>query len=122
MTKVISNLPKILVKMELENKNPPRKIQQGKNINFNPQFRNPPLQIMQMERKDQDQVQPPLYIEDKLEEAVEETLKFKENQYSTLSEEEGEEVYDEDLSPHSQIPLDDEEIDEYCRKFIGFDA
>lgn len=37
MIKVIRNLSNKLLKMELENKNPPRQIQQGQNRNFNPQ-------------------------------------------------------------------------------------
>lgn len=90
MTKVIRNLSNKLVKMELDNTNPPRKIKQGKNRNFNPQFRRPALQIMLREKQDQDQVQPPLYIEDEHKEGIEEALKFQEKQYSTLSKEGGE--------------------------------
>lgn len=72
---------------------------------------------MQREMKDQDHIQPPLYIKDEPEEVVEETLKFQENRYSTLSEEEVEEIYEEDLNFESHIAFDDEEIDEYCNKF-----
>lgn len=54
---------------------------------------------MQREKKDQDQVQPPPYFEDGPQKGMEEALKFQENKYCTLLEEEGEEIYDEDLSP-----------------------
>ena len=50
-----------LNRLELENKNSQRQTQFNKN--FNPQFRRQPLQIMQKERKDQNQIQAPLYIE-----------------------------------------------------------
>lgn len=119
MTKVIRNFSNKLVDMELENKNPPKKIQQAKNRKFNPQYRITPLQIRNRERKNQDQVKPPLYIEEELKEGMEEALKFQEKQYSTLSQGEGVEVQDDDLGPMSQIGLDEEEIDEYCRKFTN---
>lgn len=56
MTKVIKNLSNKLVKMELENKNSQRQVKQNQNRGLNPQFRKQPLQILQRERKDQDQV------------------------------------------------------------------
>lgn len=61
MTKVIKNLSNKLVKMELENKNPQRQVQQ--NRGFNTQFRRKKsLQILQRERRDKYQVQAPLYL------------------------------------------------------------
>ena len=48
--------------MELENKNSQRQVQQNRG-GFNPQFRRHPLQILKRERRDQDQIQAPLYIE-----------------------------------------------------------
>ena len=45
--------------MEINNNKPTK---QNRGV-FNPQFRKHPLQILQRERKDQDQVQAPLYIE-----------------------------------------------------------
>lgn len=103
------------MKLELENKNPSIQIQQGLNMNFNPQFKRPPLQILWSEIKDQqDSVQPPLYIEDEPEEMLEEALKFQENQYSTLSKEEVEPL-EEGLD--MDTPLDEEEIDAYYKKF-----
>lgn len=116
MTKVIRNLANKLVKMELDNKNPPKKIQQGQNRKFNPQFRIPLLQIMQREKKDQDQLQPLLQIEDEPGEGMEEALKFQENNI-LLSQEEGEEVHDDALGPESQISLGKEDIEEYYRKY-----
>ena len=52
MTKVVKNLSNKLVKMELESKKP---AQQNSGV-FNPQFRKQPLQILQRERRDQDQI------------------------------------------------------------------
>ena len=62
MTKAIKNLTNKLAKMELENKNSQRQVQLNRG-GFNPQFRRHPLQILQRERRDQDQIQAPLYIE-----------------------------------------------------------
>lgn len=75
MTKVIKKFSNKLVKMELENMNALREFQQVQNRNINPQFGRHPLQFMQRERKDQDQIQPPLYVEEGTEEAMEENLK-----------------------------------------------
>ena len=61
MYNVIKKLSSKLIKLELESKNSQRQAQQ--NRNFNPQYRRQPLQILQKERKDQDQVQAPLYLE-----------------------------------------------------------
>lgn len=55
-------------------------MQQGPNRNINPQYRRLPLQLLKRERKfQQDQVQPPLYIEDDPEDCIEDALKIKEN-------------------------------------------
>lgn len=61
MSNVIKTLSNKLIKLELESKNSQRQAQ--RNRNFNPQYRRQPLQILQKERKDQDQIQAPLYIE-----------------------------------------------------------
>ena len=61
MNNVIRNLSNKLIKLELESNNSQRQVQQ--NRNFNPQYRRQPLQILQRERKDQDQIQASLYIE-----------------------------------------------------------
>ena len=71
MTKVIKILSNKLVKMELDIKKPS---QQNRGV-FNPQFRKKPLQILQRERRDQDQVQAPLYIEATPSQFVEEDQK-----------------------------------------------
>lgn len=63
MARVIKNLKNKLSTIELENKNSQRHVQQNRG-GFNPQFRRHPLQILQRERRDQDQVQALLYIEE----------------------------------------------------------
>lgn len=76
---------------------------------------------MEIERKDQkDQIQPSLYIEDDPEEGVEYALDVQENQYSTLSEEEHETKAQGGEEDGPKVPLDGEEIDAYCRKFVDF--
>lgn len=61
MNNVIRNLSNKLIKLELESKNSQRQVQQSRN--FNTQYRRQALQILQREKKDQDQIQAPLYIE-----------------------------------------------------------
>ena len=70
MTKVMKNLTNKLPKMELENKKSQRQVQKNRG-GYNCQFRRHPLQILQRERRDQDQVQAQLYIEATPTEAVE---------------------------------------------------
>lgn len=63
MNKMIRNLSNKLIKLELENKNLSRRSQPSPNRNFNPEYRRPPLQLLQMEIKDQhDHIQPTLYL------------------------------------------------------------
>ncbi len=56
-----------MIKLELEKKNYQRQVQQNRGLD--PQYIRQPLQILQKERKDQDQVQVPLYLEADLGEA-----------------------------------------------------
>ena len=115
MCNVIKTLSDKLNRLELENKNFQRQTQYNKN--FNPQYRRQPLQILQKERKYQNQIQAPLYIEEGLGEEQ------PENQISTLyavDEDElgieGEEyVYDEADAIHNE-----NEIDEYWKHFYDF--
>ena len=77
--------------MELESKKYQRQVQQNQG-GFNPQFRRHPLQILQRERKDQDQVQAPLYIETSPKESAEDDQKEVEYQiYAMYTIEEDEE-------------------------------
>ena len=120
MKKVIKNLSNKLLKMELENKNSQRLAQQNRGV-FNPQFRKQPLQILERERKDQDQVQAPLYIEATPSQSTEDDQREVEDQISTMymkeddEEEECEEEYTE-----GEVSFDQEEMDDYCRQFIDF--
>lgn len=85
MDNLIRNLSKKLIKLELENKNRSWQSQPSPNRNFNPQYRRPPLQHLQWERRDEeDHIQPPLYLEDDPEENIEETIEVQENQFSSL--------------------------------------
>lgn len=101
----------MIVKLELENKNSPRKIQPTPNQNFNHQYRRPPLQLLQRERK----YQQDLYLEYDSEENVEETIEIQENWFSSLSDEEHEIESHKEEEDNLHAPLDDGEIDEYLR-------
>ena len=83
MTKVIKILSNKLVKMELESKNSQRHAQQNKG-GFNPKFIKQPLQILQRERRDQDQVQAPLYIEAAPAQSIEDDQKEVKDQISSI--------------------------------------
>jgi len=112
---IIKTMSDKLNRLELENKNSRRQTQFNKN--FNPQFRRQPLQILQKERKDQNQIQARLYIE------ADPGEQQSEDQISTLyavDEDElgieGEEyVYDE-----ADVIHDGNEIDEYWKQFSNF--
>lgn len=76
---------------------------------------------MQRERKDkQDHIQPPLYLEYDPEEHAKETMEFYENHFSSLFEEEYEVEAHEEEGDDLNAPLDDGDIDNYCRQFIDF--
>lgn len=121
MIKVIKSLSNKLVKLEIDNKKP---AQQNRGV-FNPQFRKQPLQILQRERKDQDQVQAPLYIEAAPSRSVDDNEKEDEDQISAVymedgeSEEEIEKEYEEE-SKETDISFVQEEMDDYCKQFTNF--
>jgi len=75
---------------------------------------------MQRGKKNQGQIQPPLYIKGEPEEVVEETLKEWEDHNSTFYDEEGEGVIREESNLGHQVSLDDGEIEEYYKKFTNF--
>ena len=120
MSNVIKTLLDKLNKLELENKNSQRQTQCNKN--FNPQYRRQPLQILQKERKDQDQIQAPLYIKVDPGEELEHPRDH-EDQISTLY------VVDEDELgvegeeyeyAETDIIYDENKIDEYWKQFSDF--
>ena len=80
MTKVIKNLSNKLVKLEIDNNKPAK---QNRGV-FNPQLKKQPLQILQRERKDQDQVQAPLYIEAAPSHSVDDDEKEDDDQISVM--------------------------------------
>ena len=90
MNKLIKNLSNKLVKLELEAKNSsPHPNQMIPNCGFNPQYRKPPLQLLQQERKEQqDHIQPPLYLEGEMEGQVKEVTYNQEDQFLVYSEDE----------------------------------
>ena len=75
MNKMIKNISNNLVKLKMEAKNSPSKnFQNAPNRGYNPQYRKPPLQILQRERKEQqDQVPHPLYLEGQVDGPTEDT-------------------------------------------------
>ena len=120
MTKVIKNLSNKLVNMELENKNSQRPTQQNKGV-YNPQFRNQPLQILQRERKDQDQVQAPLHIEATPSQSTEDDQReVKDQIYAIYMKEDEEEEESEEEYTKVEVSFDQEEMDDYCRQFTNF--
>ena len=82
MNNVIKFFSSKLIKLDLESKNSQRKVQKSRN--FNPQYRRQPLQILQKERKDQDQVEAPPYLEADPDEVPEEHSKDHDDHISTL--------------------------------------
>ena len=81
MNKLIKNLSTKMIKLELEAKNsPPCPNQMIPNRGFNPQYRKPPMQLLQWERKEQqDHIQPPLYLEGEVEVQAGEVTNNQEN-------------------------------------------
>ena len=74
MDKLIKSLSHKVVNLELENESLPKQNAQGNNRGYNPQYRRPPLQILQREIKDQlDQIPLPLYLEYDLDEKTPDT-------------------------------------------------
>ena len=112
VTKILSDKVNIL---ELENKSFQKQTQYNKN--FNSQYRRQPLQILQRERKDQDQIQAPLYIEagpvEKQEHPEDQTFTLYAVDEDELGIEEEEYEYDETYAIHDKI-------DEYWKKFSNF--
>lgn len=105
----------------MENKNPPRQSHPSPNRNFNPQYRIPPLQLLQRERNElQDHIQPPLYLEEDPKEHVEETIEVQENPFFSLSDEEHEIKAHEEEGDDLDAPLDDGEVNNYCIQFDDF--
>ena len=88
MRKMIKKLSSKLVKLELEAKNSSSKpFQTAPNRGFNPQYRKPPLQILQRDRKEQqDHIQPPLYLEGQMDGPAEDIPDGKDDQYLAYSD------------------------------------
>lgn len=109
-----------MIKLELEKKNSQRQVQ--KNKGFNPQYRRQPLQILQKERKDQDQVQAPLYLEVDLGEASEEYSKYHDDHISTMYAGDEDElgIEEEEEYAETDVTFDGNEIDEYWKQFTNF--
>ena len=80
---MIKNLLSKLVKLEFEAKNSSsNNFQKAPNMGYNPQYRKPPLQILQRKRKEQqDQVPHPLYLEGQVDGPAEENAYEQEGAY-----------------------------------------
>ena len=79
------------------------------------------MQILQRERKYQDQVQAPLYIEATPRESVEDDQREDKDQVSAMHtiEEDEEEDYEGEYV-EAEVSFDQDEMDEYCMKFTYF--
>lgn len=123
---MIRNLSSKLVKLDLEaNNSSPRPPQTFLNRGYNPQYRNPPLQILQRDQKEQqNNIQPPLYLEGKMDGPTEDIPDEKDDRYlaysdgnefeSSLQEGEGvEHTLQEEEEKTSAA--EDPEIDDYCK-------
>ena len=120
MCNVIKNLSDKLNKLELENKNSQRQTQYNKN--FNPQYIRQPLQILQKERKYQDHIQAPLYIQADPGEVLEHPRDHG-DQISTLYEVDEDELGvegEEYEYVETDAIYDENKIDEYWKQFYNF--
>ena len=130
MNKMIKNLSRKLVKLEMEAKNSSSKnFQNAPNRGFNPQYRKPPLQIMQRGQKEQqDQVPHPLYLEGQVEGSTEDNAYEQEEAYLAFSKN-----YDVECTVHGSEEVEvahtevkanedteDIDIDDYCKQFVDF--
>ena len=106
--------------MELDSK---KTTQQSRGV-FNPQFRKQPLQILQRERRDQDQVQAPLYIEETPSQSADDDQKEDEEKISAIyMEGDAKEEFERECEvecKEANISFDQEEMDDYCKQFTDF--
>ena len=118
---MIKNLSNKLVKLELETKNSASKnFQNAPNRGYNPQYRNPPLQILPGEAKEQqDQVPHPLYLEGSVDDSTEDAAyELQDANLSFSNKEEIECPLQEE--EEEIIDTEDAEIDHYCKQFNDF--
>ena len=108
-----------MIKPELENKNIQQRNLQVTNPCLNPQYIRPPLQILQGEKKkQQDHTHHPLYIEDDMGEKIQDANKVQGNLYSSFSDKEQKlNVYEEE-EEEIDATLNDDEVDVYSKWFI----
>ena len=100
MNKLIKNLSNKLVKLESEAKNfPPHPNQMIPNWGFNPQYHIPPRRLLQQ---------------------AEEVTDNQEDQFLTYSDDEDGEHILKGEEEEEEVPPEDQEIDNYCRKFMDF--
>ena len=127
---MIKNIYSQLGKLELGTKNSTSKnVQNTPNRGYNPQYRKPPLQILQKEWKEQqDQVPHPLYLEGPSDNPVEDVAYGLEDANLAFSNSDGEE-FPLQGNEGAECPLQEEEktkdtedaeIDHYCKQFADF--
>ena len=118
MNNLIRNLSNKLIKLELESKNSQRHVQ--KNRNFNPQYRREPLQILQRERKDQDRIQAPLYIEEYPNGVLEHSGDHEDHIFTLYVVDDNELGVEGGEYSETDVIYDDIEIDECWKQFSDF--
>ena len=113
MSNVIKTLSDKLIKLELENNNSQRQTQYNKN--FNPQYKRQPLQILKKERKEQDQIQEPLYIKVDPSEILEHPRDHEDQIYMLYAVDEDELGVEGEEYEYAEIDAiyDENKIDEY---------
>ena len=128
---MIKNISSKLVKLELEaNNSSSRPPQAALNRVYNPQYKKPPLQILQRDRKEQqDHIQPPLYLEGQMDGPTEDIPDGQDDQYlaysngdeveSSLQESEGVELSLQEEEEKTS-DAEDPDIDDYCKQFVDF--
>ena len=106
---------KKLVKLELEARNTvPRNFQNAPNRGYNPQYKRPPLQILQKEIKEQqDQVPHPLYLEGQVDDSAEDAAYGVEDSDLAVSNDDQTEylLHEEENAREVQ----DSGVDHYCK-------
>ena len=115
--------------MEAKN-SPPKNFQNAPNRGFNPQYRKPPLQILQRGQKEQkDQVPHPLYLEGQVEASPEDSAYEQEEACPVFSDNDDiecpvQESEEGELQANSEIrnnkDTEEHEIDDYCKQFVDF--
>ena len=104
-----------MVKLELESKSSQRQVQKSRK--FNPQYRRQPLQIAQRERKYQDRIQAPPYIEADLDGIPGHPKDHDDHIFTLCAVDEDELGVEGEEYSEIDVIYDDNEIDECWKRF-----